>query len=134
MPRTAALLTVTLLSLQCWLSASVGDSLQAAKARGGDFAKRYGAVDPIVKGDAKGIVVMECWAAPPEMWPKATAIAFGKQLAPNSVRSSAPKALAGDGGEQVLVWTDGTQMILKTFQEKVIQVEVRLKSYKGNRC
>ena len=113
--------------------ANLGDTIPAAKRRGPTYQQRYAGVDPILDADAKGLVVQECWAAPPQMWPMDVAMRFGTELAGKETTSK-PKAQPKDGGEQVFVWPDGTQLIVHAFQEKVIQVEVRRKTYKGNRC
>jgi hypothetical protein len=134
LPRVFALVLAAMAFVPNGLSANLLEPLQSAKARATGYSKRYKAVDPIFRTDAKGMVVMECWAAPPEMWPQATAIAFGRELAPEKLRSSTPKALPPDGGERAFVWADGTQIVLRAFQNKITSVEVRLKSYTGNRC
>ncbi len=128
---------VTLIVFSCAAApciANVGEPLAAAKSRAAAYERKYGGVQPMFQTDAKGVVVQECWAAPPEMWSQGAAMALAKDLAPKAVRSSQPKARPRDGGEQSYVWPDGTELIFRVFQERVLQVEVRLKSYKGNRC
>jgi hypothetical protein len=57
---------------------NVGEPLAAAKAREQLYASRYRAEQPIFDTNPKGIVMRECWAAPPEMWTPAVAMALGR--------------------------------------------------------
>lgn len=77
---------------------------------------------------------MECWAAPPEMWSKAQAMALGKKLLPPKLRTVKPKPQLPDEADEGYVWADGTRLLLLKAGEKYIQVEVRTKSYTGPGC
>lgn len=113
---------------------NLGDQLSTAKSRAQLYQQRYGAVDPIFRTDDKGIVVMECWAAPPEMWVKEVVLKCAADLLPASLRAQRAKALPKDGSEEALVYADGTRVILKELQGKYISVEIRAPKYTGNRC
>jgi hypothetical protein len=117
------------------LQANLGEPLAAAKGRAGDYQRRYGAVDPIFKTGERGEVVMECWAAPPAMWPKARADAFANELLPAKLRGRKPKVLAKDGSLEGFAYDDGTQVVFKAFQGGLyIQVEVRAAGFNGSSC
>ena len=116
------------------ISATLGERVAAAKARANDYKTKFGAVDPVFQTDASGRIIMECWAAPPEMWSKARAMALGNELLPPKLKVAKPKALPRDGSEEAYVWSDGTKLVLKAFQDKYIQVEVRAKTYTGPGC
>ena len=114
--------------------ANLSYQVSTAKSRARLYGQRYGAVDPIFRIDDKGIVVMECWAAPPEMWLKEVVQKFGAELLPTSLRSQRPKVLPKDGSEEAFLYSDGTRLILREFQGKYLGVEVRSPKYTGNRC
>jgi hypothetical protein len=132
--RTTGVLAVLLLGLPCAVSANLGEPLAAAKLRGPRYKAAYGAVVPIFQVDAKGVVVMECWAAPPEMWSKAQAMSLGAALVPAKLRKIEPKAHGRDGSAEEFKWPDGTTMVLMAFKDKYLSVEVRTATYTGNRC
>ncbi len=115
-------------------SANLDDTAQAARARAADYARRYGATDPIFKTTAKGLIALECWAAPPDRWSKETAMAFGLELVPTRLQSSTPAALPDDDANETYRFEDGTTLILQNAGGEYIGVEVRAKGYKGPEC
>jgi hypothetical protein len=112
----------------------LGEPVAKAKARSGDYAKRYGAVEPIFEADPKGLIIMECWQAPPEMLTYKQAVALGKELLSPELRKVEPKPQRRDGNEQSFLWGDGTMVVLRAFEDRYISVEVRAKEYKGPGC
>lgn len=132
--RATGLVVVLLMVLPCIVSANLGEPLATAKVRGSRYQAVYGAVEPIFKVDAKGNVVMECWAAPPAMWSKSQAMAFGTVLLPEKLAKTQPKSTGRDGSAELFQWPDGTTMVLRAFKDKYLSIEVRAKSYTGNRC
>lgn len=132
--RATGVLAALLIGLPCTLWADLGEPLAAAKLRGPRYKAAYGAVAPIFQVDAKGIVVMECWAAPPEMWSKAQALGFGTKLLPAKLSKMEPKLRGRDGSAELFEWPDGTTMVLMAFKDKYLSVEVRTGTYNGNRC
>ena len=105
-----------------------------ARWREADYKRRSGAVAPVFETDAKGLVIMECWAAPPEMWTSAQAIALGKELLPPGLKKVEPKPQRRDGSKQMFLWADGTSVVLTAFRDRYIQVEARSASYQGPGC
>jgi hypothetical protein len=132
--RTIGVLAVFLTWLPCALSANLGEPLAAAKLRGPRYKAVYGAVAPIFQVDAKGGVVMECWAAPPEMWSKTQAMGLGAALVPVKLSKIEPKSRGRDGSAELFEWPDGTTMVLRSFRDKYLSVEVRAATFTGNRC
>jgi hypothetical protein len=116
------------------VSANVGEPLAQAKIHSSDYGKRYGAVAPIFKTDAAGRISLECWAAPPEQWTKAQALALAKELLPPMLRSAIPKALPPAGTAETFVWADGTRLILFGRRGRYDEIEVRSSNSLGDGC
>jgi hypothetical protein len=116
--------------------ANLGEKLSTAKARTSYYKKSFGAVDPIFQANKNGVVIMECWAASPEMWTKAKAMEFAKLLIPKKLRNEKPKMGPEDRIMEPYTFSEGTMIILQQagFSNKYIGVEVRSPEYKGPPC
>ncbi|UCE55553.1 MAG: hypothetical protein JSV31_08945 [Desulfobacterales bacterium] len=122
--------------------ANLGEKVSTAKTRTSSktrtsyYKKSFGAVDPIFQTNKNGVVIMEFWAAPPEMWTKAKAMEFAKLLIPKKLRNEKPKMGLEEGIMEPYTFSDGTMIILQQagFGKKYIGVEVRSPEYKGPPC
>lgn len=125
---------IPIVLLSTSLFANLGDTLPEAKARQGKYAKLYGAINPLYETDKNGIVIFECWAAPPEMWSRSKALEFGKMLVPEELKDENPKMGKLDGTLLPFIYSDGTQIFLSMAGNLCMGVEVRLSSYDGPNC
>ena len=132
--KRSLLVFVGLMCYAVSVTANLGETMSAAKGRSASYAQRYGAVEPIFNVDSKGMVIMECWAAPPQMWSRDLALRFATELLPAPLQKAKPKALPKDGSEEGFLYPDGTRVILQEFQGKYLGVEVRSPSFKGPGC
>jgi hypothetical protein len=130
----SVLLAALFLCTTVTASARLGEKEAAAKKREKRLLKKYGADDPYYKTNAKGIIVQECWQAPPEGWGMGKALKFARELIPAKLRKGKAKREKVEGNQIFFRYKNGATVVLSEGPNGIIQVEVYAPGYQGRRC
>ena len=121
------------------VSAILGEGPGSAKVRSSQWNKQYGVVAPIIRTSTRGVVIFECWSAPPSGLSEAKALRFAQDLLPESVSGGTPNKIKVDGQMHIFQVTGGYTIILHEFKRSlgdgpVTDIEVHDSSWKGSHC
>ena len=130
----SVLLAALFLCASVTATARLGEKEAVAKKKERRFEKKYGATDPYYKTDSKGMIVQECWQAPPDGWGIGKALKFARELIPPKLGKGKAKREKVEGNQIFYKYSKGATIVLSEGPNGIIQIEVHAPGYKGNRC
>ena len=116
--------------------ADIGITREQAEARVTIHTANHRGRYPLFETNENGIVVWECWEAPPEGWTKPQAMSLVKDLIPPALRSQTPRRAKPQAGGEMLVYQDGTTVWLEYSVPKALYrfAAVWTREYRGSEC
>ena len=114
--------------------AVLGEDEEAALGKAAEWQRKYGAVAPIVSTDTSGMVIRECWSAPPDGWDQEIALSFAVDLLPSNRRNLAPQPVSSDSCNNAFRVSGGYDICLSGLGASFFDVEVRASAYAGPSC
>jgi hypothetical protein len=130
----SVLLAALFLFVCATASARLGDKKAAAEKKERRLEKKYKVSDPYYKTDDKDKIVQECWQAPDEGWGVNQALKFAREVIPPKLRKGKAQRQNVEGNLIFFKFKKGATIVLSEGHNGIIQIEVYVPGYKGQRC